>query len=74
MPSACSQCVEALVITIGAINQNKIKDRLSGCWKLGEPILYMNFLLFLGERCFLCKRGLHVHTTVNLDHLTSHVA
>ena len=25
MPSACFQCVESLVITIGAINQNKIK-------------------------------------------------
>ena len=43
MPSVCFQGVEALVITIGAINQNKIKDRLSGCWKLGEPIFYMDW-------------------------------
>ena len=45
MPSACFQCIEALVITIGAINQNKIKidsltfgslESLSFIWIGGE--------------------------------------
>lgn len=45
MPSVCFQCIEAFVITIGAINQNKIKidslafgslESLSFIWIGGE--------------------------------------
>ena len=71
MPSACFQCVEALAITIGAINQNKIKI---GSLAFGSLVsLFCIWIFSFWGRNVSFVRGLHVHTTVDLDYLTSYV-
>ena len=51
MPSACFQCVESLVITIGAINQNKIKI---GSLAFGS--LESLFFIWNGERQMITSK------------------
>lgn len=72
MPSASFQCIEALVIAIDAINQNKIKI---GSLAVGSLVsLFCIWIFSFWGRNVAFVGELHVHTTVDLDHLTSYVA